>query len=254
MAPVGAPHGRDGFAAKTLAPVGRSYNDAVKAADEFIAKWHARWPEWGIGAVFLPEAERETAFAWFALVQELTDAAWGGADATPGLAKLAWWNEELQGWAKGARRHPLGEILQPQPAPWRELAASLLSLQASRELPQASDPVAAGLAAFAQAVDGCEQGLFGEAANVSPDEDRALAIGFDLLAQRQLLQGEAADARNLLVAAPTAGNNTRPRRVQSALLRQRLRAMATGGQARPPGAWRSLWRAWRAARATARPR
>src|SRR3546814_3540085 len=88
---------------------------------------------WSIGVVFLPGAQRETAFAWFALVQELTDAAWSGADATPGLAKLAWWNEELQGWAKGARRHPLGAVLQPLSAPWTPLAASLLSLQASRE-------------------------------------------------------------------------------------------------------------------------
>src|SRR3546814_645464 len=103
----------------------RSYNDAMKTADEFTAKWRTRWPEWSIGMVFLPDAQRETAFAWFALVQELTDAAWSGADATPGLAKLAWWNEELQGWAKGARRHPLGAVLQPLSAPWTPLAASL---------------------------------------------------------------------------------------------------------------------------------
>src|SRR3546814_2770338 len=99
-------HGRDP-PARHRARV-RSYNDAMKTADEFTAKWRTRWPEWSIGVVFLPGAQRETAFAWFALVQELTDAAWSGADATPGLAKLAWWNEELQGWAKGARRHPLG--------------------------------------------------------------------------------------------------------------------------------------------------
>src|SRR3546814_3703825 len=105
----------------------RSYNDAMKPEDEFIAKWRTRWPEWNIGVVFLPDAQRETAFAWFALVQELTDAAWSGADATPGLAKLAWWNEELQGWAKGARRHPLGAVLQPLSAPWTPLAASLRS-------------------------------------------------------------------------------------------------------------------------------
>jgi hypothetical protein len=67
----------------------RSCNDAMNTADDFTAKWQARWPEWGIGAVFLPGSRRETAFAWFALLQELTEAAWGGADATPGLAKLA---------------------------------------------------------------------------------------------------------------------------------------------------------------------
>src|SRR3546814_17348272 len=84
----------------------------MKTADEFTAKWRTRWPEWSIGMVFLPDAQRETAFAWFALVQELTDAAWSGADATPSLAKLAWWNEELQGWAQGARRNTLGAVLQ----------------------------------------------------------------------------------------------------------------------------------------------
>jgi hypothetical protein len=219
----------------------------MNTADEFTAKWHARWPEWGIGAVFLPASRRQTAFAWFALLQELTDAAWGGTDATPGLAKLAWWNEELQGWAKGARRHPLGEILQPQSAPWQLLAASLLSLQASRERAPASDPVAAGLAPFAKAAADCEQGLFG--ASPAADESAAVAIGFDLLAGRQLLQGDADHARILLDAAPAARNGPRPRRLQSAFLRQRLRSMAADGQNRAPSAWHSLWQAWRAARA-----
>src|SRR3546814_21010240 len=90
--------------------------------------------------VFLPDAQRETAFAWFALAQELTDAAWSAADAPPGLAKLAWWNEELQGWAKGARRHPLGAVLQALPAPRTPLAAHLLPLQAHLARPPARDP------------------------------------------------------------------------------------------------------------------
>src|SRR5690606_35745561 len=67
----------------------RSSDDVMSDADDFTAKWRAQWPEWNIGAVFLPEAQREAAFAWLALLQELTDAAWGGTDATPGLAKLA---------------------------------------------------------------------------------------------------------------------------------------------------------------------
>src|SRR3546814_468826 len=131
-------------------------------ADEFTAKWRTRWPEWSIGVVFLPDAQRETAFAWFALVQELTDAAWSGADATPGQAKLAWWNEELQGWAKGARRHPLGAVLQPLSAPWTPLAASLLSLQASRERPPDTDPEAAGVTLFSRAAADCERALRSE--------------------------------------------------------------------------------------------
>src|SRR5690606_34775683 len=134
-------------------------NDDMSDADEFIAKWRTRWPEWNIGAAFLPDAQRETAFAWFALVQELTDAAWSGADATPGLAKLAWWNEELLGWAKGGRRHPLGEVLQARPAPWRALVAGLLPLQASRDRPPSATPAQAGLDGIALAVAECEESL-----------------------------------------------------------------------------------------------
>ncbi|MFC3715902.1 phytoene/squalene synthase family protein [Luteimonas soli] len=217
-------------------------------ADEFTAKWRARWPEWNIGGVFLSDARRETAFAWFALVEELTDAAWSGADATPGLAKLAWWNEELQGWAKGARRHPLGAVLQPQPAPWAPLAASLLSLQASRELPPGTDPEAAGVTSFARAAAGCERVLFDEAATEVHEGEGAGVVAFDLLAARQLLQGDAQDALQLLGVAPAGGRTTRPRRLHSALLRQRLRGLAANRQGQPPAAWRSLWLAWRAAR------
>lgn len=226
----------------------RSYNDGMSDADEFIAKWRTRWPEWNIGVVFLPDAQRETTFAWFALVQELTDAAWSGTDATPGLAKLAWWNEELQGWTKGARRHPLGAILQPRSATWTPLAASLLSLQASRERLPGTDPEAAGVTSFARAVADCERALFDEAATAVHDGEGTGMVAFDLLASRQLLQGDAENARRLLDAAPAGGRTTRARRLQSAFLRQRLRALAASGQGRPPAAWRSLWLAWGAAR------
>ncbi|MDN5782179.1 MAG: phytoene/squalene synthase family protein [Luteimonas sp.] len=220
----------------------------MTATDEFIAKWHARWPEWNIGTVFLPATQRATAFAWFTLLQELTDAAWSGADPTPGLAKLAWWNEELQGWAKGARRHPLGDILQPQPAPWTPLAASLLSLQASRERPPAADPEATGVMSFARAVANCERALFEDAATAGRDDEGINVVAFDLLAARQLLHGDAQGARRLLEAAPAGGRATCPRCLQSAFLLQRLHYLAANGQSRPPAAWRSLWLAWRAAR------
>ena len=223
-------------------------NVHMNAADEFIDKWHARWPEWNIGAVFLPAAQRGTAFAWFALLQELTDAAWSGADATPGLAKLAWWNEELQGWAKGARRHPLGERLQAQAAPWTALAASLRALQASRELPPATEPGHSGLASFAQAIGQCEQGLFGANDGSGGDAD---AVAFDLLTERHLLQGEADGARALLGSHPAKGDGSRPRRLHSAFLRQRLGRLAANEPNRAPAPWRSLWLAWRAARRTA---
>ena len=213
-------------------------------AGEFIAKWQARWPEWGIGTAFVPAAQRETAFAWFALLQELTDAAWGGADPTPGLAKLAWWNEELRGWAKGGRRHPLGEVLQARSAPWDALAAALLPLQASRELPPSADPAQAGLDAIAGAVADCEDALFGAGADAGAN---AGAIAFDLLAERRLAWSDAGEAGPQPKTAPAPRAGTRPRRLQSAFIRERLRRASTGqALALPP--LRNLWLAWRAAR------
>ena len=70
----------------------------------FFDKWRARWPEWPVAEAFIPPPQRELAMAWLALRSELADAAWGGADPTPGAAKLGWWVEELLGWAQGARR------------------------------------------------------------------------------------------------------------------------------------------------------
>lgn len=220
------------------APV-RSYNVDMDTAEEFIAKWRARWPEWGIGSAFLPPPQRDAAHAWLALLQELTDAAWAGADATPGLAKLAWWNEELQGWAKGARRHPLGARLQPLAAPWLELAAALRALQSVREAAPGEETDE--LRPFAEAAARCEAALSGEQAD-------AAAVLRDLQAERLLLQGDAERARRLLSSWLARGSGPRPRRLQSAFLRQRLRALAAGSPARPPSPPRSLWLAWRAAR------
>src|SRR5690606_20699556 len=88
--------GRDGRGAGRPARSGGlavSIDGVHGDAAGFIDKWRARWPEWEIASVFVPEAQRPLAEAWFSLLQELTDAAWGGADPTPGLAKLAWWQE-----------------------------------------------------------------------------------------------------------------------------------------------------------------
>ena len=93
--------------------------------------WREHWPEWSVAEAFVPEEQREVASAWFALRHELTEATWAGGPA-PGEAKLAWWREELQGWAKGARRHPLGSVLQKQPVPWILLADSIPALFTSR--------------------------------------------------------------------------------------------------------------------------
>ncbi|HEU0307199.1 MAG TPA: phytoene/squalene synthase family protein, partial [Lysobacter sp.] len=89
-----------------------------EAIGSFIDKWRARWPEWTVAEVFVPREQRDSTLAWMALLQELTDAAWGGSDPRPGEAKLGWWAEELQGWSRGIRRHPLGQVLQKFPVPW----------------------------------------------------------------------------------------------------------------------------------------
>ena len=78
-----------------MAPAEMSDPQALAA---FLDKWRERWPEWSVAEVFIPAHDREMAVAWFALLQELTDAAWGGSDPRPGEAKLGWWAEELLGW------------------------------------------------------------------------------------------------------------------------------------------------------------
>ena len=122
------------------------------APAEFIAKWREHWPEWSVAEAFVPEEQREVASAWFALRHELTEATWAGEDPRPGEAKLAWWREELQGWAKGARRHPLGSVLQKQPVPWILLADSIPALFASRGSAPDPDQAAIRLEPFAEGV------------------------------------------------------------------------------------------------------
>lgn len=207
----------------------------------FIAKWRGRWPEWELAQVFVPEAQRPLAEAWFALLQELTDAAWGG-DPTPGLAKLAWWQEELGGWAKGARRHPLGARLQALPAPWAGLGRALPDLRALRGVePGVPVPAAAG-DAFAAAVDACEAALFG---GTPAEAGRRLVLG-TLLGERALLRAASMDAIEAIDPPRADGRaGTRVRGVQAALVRARLGRPA--GTAVPP--LRALFAAWRGARA-----
>ena len=62
-----------------------------------------RWPEWHVAEVFVPRrAARTGASAWFALRQELTDAAWGGSDPRPGEAKLGVVGRGTAGLGAGA--------------------------------------------------------------------------------------------------------------------------------------------------------
>jgi phytoene/squalene synthetase len=208
-------------------------NDGVSS---FIDKWRARWPEWAQAMVFVPAAQRGDVAAWFALLQELTDAAWGGDDPTPGLAKLAWWQEELQGWAKGARRHPLGDVLQTRAAPWATLAHALPALRARRMRPGEPMPTDAA-DAFAQAVADCEAALF----EPRDARDAVPLVAASLAAEHALLHPGTSDA------APSAPQRaqaaTRVRRMQTAIAFARLRR---DGRPSPP--LRTLFMAWRAAR------
>lgn len=217
--------------------------DVRDEAAGFVDKWRARWPEWALAMVFLPAAQRGVADAWFALLQELTDAAWAGSDPTPGLAKLAWWQDELGGWEKGARRHPLGAVLQPRQVSWRALGLALPALRAMRDdgerdaLPMAL-PAADGQA-FAQAVAACEAALFdGRAVDAG-----AVAAVSAALAGELALLGSADGTGVPAVDAGATRPGTRPRGIHLALLQARL---ARPASAVPP--LRTLAAAWRGAR------
>lgn len=231
---------------------GHERDDALHS---FIDKWRARWPEWTVAQVFVPAAQRPTALAWASLLQELTDAAWGGSDARPGEAKLAWWGEELQGWAQGRRRHPLGTHLQRQPAPWAQLASTLSTLRDSRERPRDREEAMSALQPFARAVAATEAVLF-----EGPFDAAIPAITANLLHARLAHMGESAVPLGLLAVAgerpvsawgrelaaqwPVA-EGSRPRRLWSALARQRL---TRGDAALPLPPWTALLTAWRGAR------
>jgi hypothetical protein len=227
-----------------------------EALASFLDKWRARWPEWAVAQVFVPPAQRDTALAWAALVQELSDAAWGGSDARPGEAKLAWWMEELQGWAKGVRRHPLGIALQRLPAPWLTLAAAIPSLRESRERPHDRNDASTAIRAFAQSVADVESALFGAAdASATPTVEACLllvrlvqvgeaAAPLSVLARAGEGEAAAVWGREVLEHWPAA-QGARPRRVWAALARQRLRR---GDPALPLPPWTALATAWRGAR------
>jgi len=232
--------------------------DIRDEAASFVDKWRARWPEWSVAMAFVAKDRQPLAEAWFTLLQELTDAAWGGGDPTPGLAKLAWWQEELGGWAKGARRHPLGALLQPRPAPWLQLGRALPDLRALRGGDGVDDIVGPGAAAmgtdaaqgsdagnaghaFAAAVADCEAVLFDGRAS---DVEAAAVVFRSLLAERNLMRGAPmAPIATADPSSPAPRPGCRARGVQAALLEARL---ARPGAALPP--LRVLLAAWRGAR------
>lgn len=223
--------------------------DDSASLDSFIDKWRLRWPEWGLLSVFVPSSGRARLGAWMALLQELREAAWGGRDPTPGLAKLAWWQEELRGWERGARRHPLGEALQRLDAHWDLLGRSLAALPGTRA-PDAPGADEAALRTFAAGMLACEADLFdgGE----PRQEDLALAV-HALRAERALVQGDDADLsaprlRQPLERIRQGTALTRPRKLQHAILAERLRLLATGRAPGRTSSLRLLLAGWKAAR------
>jgi hypothetical protein len=223
-----------------------------EALQGFLDKWRARWPEWAVAEVFVAEAQRERAQAWFALRDELGEAAWGGEDSRPGDAKLGWWAEELDGWSRGIRRHPLGLALQKIPAPWANLAACLPALRASRERPASLDAALFALEPYAEAVAGVAQQLFH---SMAPAPARNVVVS--LLAERVLRYPDGATplgdldvrgwARGLLAQWPPPGDGNRPGRIHAAVVRGRLQRYAQGKSATLPRL-SALATAWRAAR------
>ncbi len=221
-----------------------------EALESFIAKWRVRWPEWRIAEVFVPVSQRDTALAWFALLQELTDAAWRGDDPAPGLAKLVWWQEELQGWSQGRRRHPLGVVLQSRQVPWMALSNALPALRPLRTLPRDITQAFLGLRYFAEPAAMIEAMLFhghtqhgsGQDEHPSPGSGPVAAT---LMAMHPSLAGGAHGAMKAAVSSqwPALGG-PRPRRIVATLARARLAQESS----QPLSQWRVLWLAWRAAR------
>ncbi len=232
-------------------------DDDVAALADFIGKWRARWPEWVIAETFVPTHQRETALAWATLQQEFTDAAWGGSDPRPGLAKLGWWQEELNGWTRGARRHPIAIVLQAVPAPWQALAAALPSLADTRERPASVADAFASLEPFALAISNIDSAMFGADAGVDVHQvvaanllhsrmvhDGDDHVPLDMLARAGRGDARAAWTSELARQWPEVRASTRVRRLWAALANQRLRSNAPF---EPIPTWKALWIAWRSA-------
>lgn len=239
-------------------------SDTGESAMAFADKWRQRWPEWRIAEVFIAAPQRELTLAWFALRQELLDAAWGGSDPRPGEAKLAWWAEELDGWARGRRRHPLGITLQRHAAPWSQLAMAAASLPATRDAAIDTAAAAAALTPFAQATTHIDAVLFGMATPaLAADAIPGLLAGklfllADSAAPLQVRARAGAQSAEQGVARAWAAEllqvQQRPRgsrsaRVLAALERQRLQRFTRGSPLLEAGPrWATLWGTWRAAR------
>ncbi len=220
------------------------------ALDSFLDKWLARWPQWSVAEVFIPEPQRPLAMAWFTLLQEFEDVMNVAGDPLPADAKLAWWQQELMDWTAQRSRHPLGRLLEPVSAPWAVFADALPALQAARRRPDSFDQALLPLQPLVEAIAAVETVAF---ARIEGTDRRALAVQW--LDARHRAMGEAAAPAGvsllawraqLLAAWPVKPTLARPHRIWSCLLRLRLQREVLG-QRGTPSPLRQLWQCWRAA-------
>ncbi|AXK72264.1 phytoene/squalene synthase family protein [Lysobacter sp. TY2-98] len=229
-----------------------SDHDAHPAGDAaaFVAKWRGAWPEWALVERFVPASQREVVDAWQALQFEWQEAAWRGDDARPGEAKLRWWVDELAGWSKGIRRHPLGAVLQKQPVAWEKLAQTLPSLLAARFRPRDAAEAREQLQRVARAIAQSERVLLDRS-------DTEAVIACWLHARLARHPGDAVPteftshddaaarwSRALLAHWPSARLSP-SRGIALSLARARL---ASGRPDAPLSPWSALWAGWRGAR------
>lgn len=229
------------------------------ALDSFLDKWRQRWPEWQVAEIFVTAERRALAEAWFSLLQEFDDVLNIAGDSLPADAKLAWWGEELRGWANHRSRHPLGRRLEPMPAPWAQLADALPSLIAARDAAADSDEAFAGLRAYGDAVAAVEAVVLGRAPAATAVIAQTLATRLAESATASLprdVRGKDDRARLCDWAGTLArrwpsgsGGAARERRIVATFARARLRRFAKAGETTAlPSRLRLLLTAWGAAR------
>ena len=228
------------------------------ALDSFLDKWRARWPEWSVGEIFVAPERRDIAVAWFALLQEFDDALNIVGDPLPADAKLAWWGEELRGWAARRSRHPLGRRLEPVRADWARLADALPVLAEGRAQPADREAGLSALSRYGDAVMAVEAGVLGGAPPAHAilvqtlamrlAETGTAAVPADHLRSRDDTAAVRAWATSLLAQWPQR-EGARERRLVSAYAHGRLRRLAQRGEpAALPSRAALLFTGWRAAR------
>jgi len=228
------------------------------ALDSFLDKWRTRWPEWSVAEVFVAPARRDIAVAWFALLQEFDDVLNIAGDPLPADAKLAWWGEELRGWAGQRSRHPLGRLLEPVRGDWTSLADALPTLVEARAQPVDRHAGVVALSRYGEAVAAVETGVLGRAPPSRGVIAQTLATrlaeagtaGIPVDHRQGRDDGDAIRAwAASLLEQWTPGEGARERRLLSAYAHGRLRRLARRGEpAVLPSRAALLFTGWRAAR------